>query len=189
VYAGQWVYNDLGSTDPQQVALETGFDAYGIVSPGHTVVGDYDQGTPISLTVNANAAAGMLVATLNVGPLKYWTETTVSSALLFPIAHAYGPSITGSNGLTMVPGFMGLYADHVLTSTIGNLTLWHNPRFYLGFCPSGHTPKGSICAPGSMAFSDLRLVSVSVPEPSTLPLMSGALLALYAYHRGKGRRF
>jgi hypothetical protein len=194
-YTGFLNYHDLGDRSPEQIAIETGFFDYGVVSGGLTVVGQHDQGSPVafSMTINTSAPAtvitnplgysftqysqGLLAATFSVGPLTYSLgPTNLHSDWLFSITPVAGPSLVGSNGLTMVPDHLSLYdSGSSGFITINNAAVWLDPIVMFSFAPAWCQ---SSCGT-HYVYSHLQLTSVSVPEPSTLCFMGIGLLAVH----------
>jgi hypothetical protein len=147
-------------------------------------MGDHAQGTPFSLSITLNPAApvdsfgnyvgGLLQGMLAVGPLTYrMGPSNLGADGRFWFAPVTGPSVTGTNGVTMVPVDISLSPGFGslgnINFSVGNVTVWYLLNMGFRFDLAGGTPAIS---------SEVRLTSISVPEPGTLPLLAGAFLIL-----------
>jgi hypothetical protein len=182
-YAGTWIIFNPIPVGELDVAVQTGFGAYGI-----------NQGSPLlfSMTINPNATAvpvggglsvypnGLSGATLRVGPLTYTATQSFLGINGGPdFLHMAGPVVVGSNGLALTK--LELLSQFVggPMFQFGNVPVFPFHRLQLFF------NEVYVDAP---VISDLQLVSVSVPEPSTLVTLSGAAMPLLAMWGWRRRR-
>ena len=187
-FSGNWLFYDLGTPGPGQAAFEAAFASYGIVSGGCSTLGCNSVGTPLtlSMTINPNSpvnslgthTAGLISARLNLGPLTY----TMGPANLQPslgfISQMSGPTLS-ANGLTFAPQWFNLLVNdqsgtHDLASTLANISSQRTFSFVNSF---GF----------GWGFSDLKVTSVSVPEPSSLAAIGSALAAFAVTRRMRAR--
>lgn len=157
-FTGLFHYWDLGmhESDPSELAFETAFAAYGVLSAGCSSQGCYSTSSPIllSLTVDPSGPSvsswipgAILAGTFDIGPLRYVMDP------IGPLSALAGPTIS-ANGYTFAPQWADIL-DSGPSAVIAFDYHWLNAHSF-------------------------RLVSVSVPEPDSLVALSGALLAFVA---------
>jgi hypothetical protein len=188
-FAGQFALHDIGSTSPEFLSLQAALAAQGVVP-----LSGLGSGSPVvfSMTVNPDATAdalgsyanALVSAEFTVGALSYSTGPSAISSIggvRTQISPAFGPTLA-ANGLIFPPVWMQFVSGGpgfpTLGAALGDINSWSNSLAFLSFHPPGNPPPDPSqgFSQGFLATSALHVTSVSVPEPGTLLILSGALL-------------